>query len=511
MVGQVTVRISDKEWLASLAQTSWELTQGLGGIPEIPQGTGMLFDLGFEQTITVTTEPMLFPLDIAFLSESLAITEIYRDVQMGYHVSSTLPARYFLEVNAGELEGIDSGSQAFADSLPLQEAPVASDWGSPMVSFMGFTLMGVFMIGMVKDLTGTMFADRNKALLLSEPRKGERVVRLTAKRCSFCGTLHGPGEICERVSPRDYKLLSWVGVPMPDYSFAVEPETKERKIDDVLKRLKEGVDGIQQSDNFRNFLLTMAKFHDYSIGNLILIMLQKPDATRVAGFGTWRDLGRWVKKGEKGIAILAPCMPPKGAKATSPEESEAEEVETKEEGEREGIRPLFFRVVHVFDLSQTEGKPLPEFDAPVLTGEANESLFNEVMHLVKEEGVEARFELRPDQDPDIKGMYYGKTIWVKPDESRAQQLKTLLHEVAHYYTEGVFRIARTDAETIAESVAFTIGSHFGFDTGTRSFPYVALWAKEKKVLEANLAAIRKVSAKIIDALELVANKTIGVA
>lgn len=116
------------------------------------------------------------------------------------------------------------------------------------------------------------------------------------------------------------------------------------------------------------------------------------------------------------------------------------------------------------------------------------------------------YEPRPRQDPDIKGMYFGKTIWVKPEESRAQQLKTLLHEVAHYYSEGVFQMPRRDAETIAESVAFTIGAHFGFDTGTRSFPYVPLWSEDKKVLEANLAAIRKVSAKIIDGLEQTTNK-----
>jgi hypothetical protein len=83
--------------------------------------------------------------------------------------------------------------------------------------------------------------------------------------------------------------------------------------------------------------------------------------------------------------------------------------------------------------------------------------------------------------------------------------------VAHYYTEGVFKISRQDAETIAESVAFTIGAHFGFDTGTRSFPYVAIWSKDKKVLEANLASIRNVSAKIFDGLEQTANKTVGVA
>ena len=510
MSGQGTMRIGDKQWLISLADAPWELVQGLGGIPEMTPNTGMLFDLGFEQAVMVTTEPMLFPLDIAFLSESLAITEVYRDVPPGYHVSSTLPAHYFLEVNAGELEGVDNSDQVSLESLPLEINVAVSDWVSPMVSFMGFTLMGVFMVGMVKDLTGTMFADHNKALLLSEPRKGEKAGRIIAKRCAFCATSDGQCEICQRVSPRDYNLLSWVGAPVPDYSFAIEPETKERRIDEVLKRLKEGVDGIQQSDNFRKFLLTMAKFHDYSIGNLILIMLQKPNATRVAGFSTWKDLGRSVKKGEKGIAILAPCLPPRGTKTTPPEDTEAEDGETKEEREHEGIRPLYFKVVHVFDLSQTEGKPLPEFEVPVLTGEANEELFNSVMHLAESQGVEVSFESRPQQEPDIKGMYYGKTIWVRPEEPRAQQLKTLIHEVAHYYSEGVFQIPRRDAETVAESVAFTIGAHFGFDTGTRSFPYVALWAKDKKVLEANLAAIRTVSAKIIDALELVANKAIGV-
>ena len=144
---------------------------------------------------------------------------------------------------------------------------------------------------------------------------------------------------------------------------------------------------------------------------------------------------------------------------------------------------------------------MPEFSVSPLTGEANENLFEHVMRLARAQGLEVSFESRPNQDPEIKGIYFGRTIWVRPEESRAQQLKTLLHEVAHYYSEGVFRIRRADAETIAESVAFTIGAHFGFDTGARSFPYVALWSKDKKVLEANLASIRKVSAKIIDALE----------
>ena len=501
MSGQVKVTIGEKEWLVALASNYWDQVQGLGGISGMDPETGMLFDMGFGQVINVTTEPMLFPLDIAFFSDAMEITEVYHNVQPGFLVTSTSLARYFLEVNAGELDGINSGSQA-SFLLLVSESPVeASDWVTPMVSFMSFTLMGFFLVGIVGDFTKSMFGEPDRKYLLSEPKKS---------KCTFCQGSREQCDVCEKISPRDYNLLSWVGAPVPDYSFAVESETKERKIDEVLKRLKEGVDGIQQSERFREFLLTMSKFHNYSIGNLILIMLQKPDATRVAGFSTWKDLYRWVKKGEKGIAILAPCMPPKQKKLAP-----SVDVETRSEGEKpeeeNEIRPVFFKVVHVFDVSQTEGKPLPEFEVPSLTGEANEELFSKVKYLVEAQGVEVSFESRPDQDPDIKGFYSGKLIWVRPEESRAQQLKTLLHEVAHYYSEGVFRIPRADAETIAESVAFTIGAHFGFDTGTRSFPYVALWAKDKKVLEANLAAIRKVSAKIIDALEQTANKTVGVA
>jgi hypothetical protein len=303
--------------------------------------------------------------------------------------------------------------------------------------------------------------------------------------------------------PAQYRyLVGWVSGPLPEYSLmtapqllpAVEAEVKERKIDAVLKQLKDGVETIQQSDRFRLFLVTMSKFHDYSIGNQILIMIQKPDATRVAGFNTWKDLGRWVKRGEKGIAILAPVMPPK----PKPEEKEEEE----ELGEIE-LRPVYFKVVYVFDVSQTDGKPLPEFRIPVLTGEANEELFARLLSLMKSRSVPVSFESRPYLSPEIKGQYGPTGIWVRPEEPRAQQLKTLVHEVAHYYSEGVFRIPRKDAETIAESAAFVVGAHFGFDTGVRSFPYVALWAQDKKVLEENLAAIRRVSVAILESLEKV--------
>jgi len=297
----------------------------------------------------------------------------------------------------------------------------------------------------------------------------------------------------EPVPHRYSDIIGLLRDPLPEYSLltwlpAVEVEAGEKKIDAVMKQLKAGVEDIQDSHQFRLFLTTMAKFHDYSIGNQILIMIQKPEATRVAGFNTWKDLGRWVKKGEKGIAILAPVMPPKG-KATCPECGAevprkarfcpecGHGLETTSEIDME--QPRYFRVVHVFDLSQTEGEDLPEFEIPVLTGEANEELFADLLTHMKRRG----------------------GIWVRPEEPRAQQLKTLLHEIAHYYSEGVFHIPRADAETIAESAAFVVGSHFGFDTGVRSFPYVALWAQDRKILENNLGAIRRVSTTIIEALE----------
>jgi len=354
--------------------------------------------------------------------------------------------------------------------------PASSDLVSALVPFTGFLALGTFTTIVMRDMVKSILNDGEKSLLRQENDASAK---------------------CEIVRPRHYDVISWVGAPVPDYSFAIEPEVKERKIDEVLKRLKEGVNDIQESDNFKQFLITMSKFHDYSIGNLILIMIQKPNATRVAGFKTWKDLGRWVKKGESGIAILAPCFPPKGLKSkTQKAEKEEEEPE-----ERIEVSPVYFKVVHIFDISQTEGEPLPEFEVPPLTGEANEKLFDRIMVLVKSQGLDISFEARPYQDPAIKGTYSGKSIWVRPEESRAQQLKTLLHEMAHFYSEGVFRIPRKDAETIAESAAFTVGAHYGFDTGVRSFPYVALWSEDRKVLEQNLTAIRKVSATIIKVLE----------
>ena len=134
-------------------------------------------------------------------------------------------------------------------------------------------------------------------------------------------------------------------------------EATESKVENILKQLKAGVESIQPSDHFRLFLSTMGKFHDYSIGNLILIMLQKPQATHVAGFNTWKELGRWVKSGEKGIAILAPVFPPAaacekcGAKLPRSARFCPKCGAEADSGEEITPAPKYFRVVYVFERS----------------------------------------------------------------------------------------------------------------------------------------------------------------
>jgi len=174
MPGQAIVTVRDRRWTVSIADAPWELSQGLGGLPELPAGTGMLFDTGWEQIIQVTTLPMLFPIDIAFLSDSLVVTEVYRNVEPGYIVTSTLPARYFLEVNAGELEGVEAGDRATVEFLPLEEIPVIiPDWMTLVTSFLGFVVMAVFMTVIARDFVKHALQPPKK-----KPALGPRAERL---------------------------------------------------------------------------------------------------------------------------------------------------------------------------------------------------------------------------------------------------------------------------------------------------------------------------------------------
>jgi len=171
MAGQARLNIREKQWDVDVAVTPWELIRGLGGIPELPARAGMLFDLGWPQTIQVTTVPMHFPLDIAFLSEALVITEVYCNIEPGYLVTSTLPARYFLEVNAGELQGIESGDVATVELIaPAQTT--APDWASALFGLIGFMVIAMLTANLAKDLLkGT-----------EEKREFERGIKETVAR-----------------------------------------------------------------------------------------------------------------------------------------------------------------------------------------------------------------------------------------------------------------------------------------------------------------------------------------
>ena len=363
------------------------------------------------------------------------------------------------------------------------------------------------LLSAARKLYKDVFDATNRAFARSQEQYEAGIIKWGSERAAaevISPTVEGPGE---PVPPEYRYLIGWLQEPLPGLTLAEPVEVTETKLEAVLKQLKNGVEGIQDSYQFRLFLTTMSKFHNYSIGNQILIMLQQPNATHVAGFVTWKELGRWVKRGGKSISILAPRFPPRptcpkcGAKVPKGAGFCPKCGASIEEGEI-GVAPAYFIVVSVFDISQTEGKPLPEFEVPVLTGAVNEKLFSKLLALMKAKGIPVSFESQPHLDPAIKGQYSPATgIWVRPEEPRAQQLKSLAHEIAHYYSEGVFRIPRHDAETIAESAAFVVGAHYGFDSGVRSFPYVALWARDKKVLEQNLASIRKVSTEIMEALE----------
>ena len=153
MTRQAIVTIGDRHWLMDIADTPWKLTQGLSDIPEISPGIGMLFDVVWAHHITVTTARMMFPLDIAFISESLVITEIRRGITPGQEVTSDTPARYFLEVNAGELSGVDLNDQVSMELLAQEETPyLISNWVDMILMVISLTVAGAFTISMARGI-----------------------------------------------------------------------------------------------------------------------------------------------------------------------------------------------------------------------------------------------------------------------------------------------------------------------------------------------------------------------
>ena len=252
---------------------------------------------------------------------------------------------------------------------------------------------------------------------------------------------------------------------------------------DVLQRFEDAVGAIQDSESFRRWLDISSRFHNYSLGNQLLIAFQRPDATYVAGFNALLKLGRHVLKGEKGIRIMVPLR----------------RKVTNDNGEDEQ-RVTGFGTGYVFDVSQTDGEPLPTLSVPTLEGEAGQELWDGLNDFAVREGVTVR-TLQPSELPSELMGYYRPTTKeiVVGAHSQRQRTKTLAHELGHH----IARVDdRAENECIAEGIAYIVCAHFGIDTGERSFPYVAGWAKDRAVLKNVLGTIQGASATLIVGVRL---------
>jgi hypothetical protein len=238
------------------------------------------------------------------------------------------------------------------------------------------------------------------------------------------------------------------------------------------------------------YLDFLARFHHYSFGNVMLIASQKPDATRVAGFHTWKTLGRWVKKGEQGIALLAPMV---GRKRRNDNENRA-----GKEGDG-NVRQLFgFRVVHVFDVSQTQGAELPAFAG--IHGDPGERL-KRLEGIVNDYGIQLEYDL---PGCGALGVSRDGTIVFRPDMPPAETFAILLHEVAqellHQQTGRKQEVSRTVRETEAEAVAYVVSQAVGLETTTRSSDYIQLYRGGVATLSESLDLIQKTAASLIEQL-----------
>jgi antirestriction protein ArdC len=254
----------------------------------------------------------------------------------------------------------------------------------------------------------------------------------------------------------------------------------------IIERLERGFQEVQDSERFQDYLSTCARFHHYSAHNTLLIWTQRPDATRVAGFHTWRKLGRHVLKGEKGIGILAP-RPYKRTVDNGDEE--------------EVIEGCYFKPVHVFDVSQTDGQPLPDAPVTELDG-SDDGLFASLSAIATKEGIALD---RTPNASSANGFYRPGQIWIKPEASPRMATKTLAHELAHHFAgHNSYGACRGEMETVAEAVAYIVLAHVGIDAGSYSFGYLASWS-DPKVFRAKLTEIHATANQIIDRLEGEAN------
>lgn len=277
------------------------------------------------------------------------------------------------------------------------------------------------------------------------------------------------------------------------------------KIKELTDKLEAGIKEVFTSDRYREYLSTMNKFHSYSFNNSMLIHMQKPEASYVAGYKTWETMERHVKKGEKGITIFAPC-PYKVKKPVEVYDSKTGQVKRDIHGkpvtEEKEITYASFKAISIFDISQTEGKPLKEL-AQELKGEIPDYMV--LMDSVREIApVPIRFK---EWDMSKKGYYHyvDKEIVIKSGMSELQTVKTAIHEMTHsilHKDEAHLKDSGT-MEVEAESVAFICCQHLGLDTSDYSFRYLARWSSDKELpeLKSSLQTIQKTAHELIEDLD----------
>lgn len=285
-------------------------------------------------------------------------------------------------------------------------------------------------------------------------------------------------------------------------------EAAESKLDTIMKALEEGVEKVFTSEQYQMYLQTMAKFHNYSFNNTLLIAMQRPDATLLAGYQTWqKKFHRHVKRGEKGIKIIAP-VPVKEKRQVEKIDEETQEIVIGIDGqpETETVERILprFRVTTVFDVSQTEGEPLPTLEVNELVGDV--FIYEDFMKGLEEiSPVPFQFQ---EIDSGAKGYYSNaeKLVAIQTGMSQAQTMKTAVHETAHailhdrdVMEENGITKDRMTKEVESESVAYVVCNHFGLDTSDYSFNYVAGWSSDKEMpeLRSSMDTIRLTSSQLI--------------
>ena len=304
----------------------------------------------------------------------------------------------------------------------------------------------------------------------------------------------------EKGDVRDIPTVQTATIPLPVHG---------KDMDSIMQSLESGVEELFTSNRYQEYLKTMAKFHNYSFNNTMLIAMQRPDATLVTSYKNWQSMGRQVMKGEKGITIIAPAPYKKMKEKEVLDENQRPIMGTdgKPKTEKVEVTVPHFKAVTVFDIAQTSGEPIQTLAPELLTAAVQD--FDSFMQAIQKiSPVPIRFD---EIDGNANGYYHNadKEIVIKKGLSESQTLKTAIHETAHAKLHdreimeslGVEK-DRLTKEVEAESVAYCVCSSFGLDTSDYSFPYIAGWSssREMKEMKASMDVIRKTAGEMIDQL-----------